>query len=110
MTWLQDCELWMKFGHGKHQRYTPMHYEFIKTGAEYLQGIVIFHSFTGCDTTSSFKGIGKKTAWETWKVFPDVTDVFMKLSNAPCTISEEDYEKLERYTILMYKEYHHCAI
>ena len=39
----------------------------------------VFHAFTGCDTTSSFGGRGKKTAWNTWKVFPEVTAAFEDL-------------------------------
>ena len=34
----------------------------------------MFHSFTGFDITSSFFGIGKKTAWNAWESFPEVTE------------------------------------
>ena len=36
----------------------------------------IFHSFTGCDTTSAFFGKGKKVAWEAWNSYPEVTRAF----------------------------------
>ena len=36
----------------------------------------IVHAFTGCDTVSAFCGRGKKTAWNTWKVYPEVTTEF----------------------------------
>ena len=39
-----------------------------------------FHAFTGCDTTLSFKGKGKKTAWATWKSGPSYTTAFLELS------------------------------
>ena len=35
-----------------------------------------FHSFTGCDTTSSFFRKGKKKAQKAWKSYPDVTTAF----------------------------------
>ena len=42
-----------------------------------------FHSFTGCDTTSSFFRKGKKTAWEAWKSYPDVTTAFATIALNP---------------------------
>ena len=46
-------------------------------GAKKCLALPMFHAFTGCDTVSSFSGRGKKTAWETWNVFPEVTDAFI---------------------------------
>ena len=43
-------------------------------------GLPFLHAFTGCDTVSAFPGKGKKSAWQTWEVFPDATDVFTRLS------------------------------
>ena len=31
-------------------------------------------TFTGCDTTSSFAGTGKKRAWEAWNSLPLISD------------------------------------
>ena len=39
----------------------------------------MFYAFTGCDTFSAFCGRGKKTAWNTWKTHPEVTEVFEEL-------------------------------
>ena len=36
--------------------------------------------WTGCDTTSSFHGKVKKSAWECWKVVPHVTNAFVILT------------------------------
>ena len=74
-TWLPNCELWIEFGHGTNLRYIPAH----KIGQDKSRALPFFHSFSGCDTTSCFKGIGNKTAWDTWRVHPDVTQVFVKL-------------------------------
>ena len=32
----------------------------------------MFHTFTACDTITAHCGRGKKTAWNTWKVYPEV--------------------------------------
>jgi hypothetical protein len=40
-----------------------------------------FHALTGCDTTSSFFGKGKKKAWTVWNNFPEATEAFHLLSS-----------------------------
>jgi hypothetical protein len=42
-----------------------------------------------CDTVSAFAGRGKKTAWVTWKSFPEVADAFSELLGMPSEVSEE---------------------
>lgn len=49
---------------------------------------------------SAFCGKGKKSAWQTWEVFPDVTDVFSRLSMRPNTI--EDMDIIEAFVCIMY--------
>ena len=39
-----------------------------------------FHAFTGCDTTSSFMGHAKGTAWKVWISYPAATIAFLELS------------------------------
>ena len=68
--------LWVAFGTGKNYRVISAHGIL---GAKKCLALPIFHAFTGCDTVSSFSGRGKKTAWETWNVFPEVTDAFILL-------------------------------
>ena len=59
-------ELWVAFGTGKNFRFLAAHEMAIALGPEKCQGLPFFHTFTGCDTVSSFRGRGKKKAWETW--------------------------------------------
>ena len=40
-----------------------------------------FHALTGCDTTSSFFGKGKKTAWAVWNSLPQLTVPLQLLSS-----------------------------
>ena len=67
-------ELWIGFGSGKTFKEIPIHTIHRQLGEERCKAILMFHSFTGCDVTSSFFGIGKKTAWNAWESFPEVTE------------------------------------
>ena len=100
---LPGCFLWVQFGHGRHMRFIAVHDIAANLGAPRSAALPSFYSFTGCDTCSSFKGIGKKTAWETWGVFPEVTRVFQSLSQCPEELTEEQLGVVQRFTILMYK-------
>lgn len=53
-------------------------------------------------TTSSFGGKGKKTAWSTWKVFPEMTATFEDLLLMQHTVSSLIMSTLEWFVILMY--------
>lgn len=62
---LQLDELWIQFGVGTKTRYIAIHEIASSLGIDWCKALPFFHSFTGCDTTSSFVGHGKKGAWET---------------------------------------------
>lgn len=66
------------------------------------KGILFFHAFTGCDVVSGFRGKGKKSAWQTWDMCADTTDVFAKLSKYPPRVDEIDLEVLEKFVVTMY--------
>ena len=96
-------ELWVVFGTGKNYRIIPAHGIYDKIGVEKCLALPMFHVFTGCDTVSSFSGRGKKTAWEMWNVFPEVTGAFLALMERP---QQSDLETamgvLERFIVLLY--------
>ena len=60
-------------------------------------------------SVSSFVGHGKKTAWITWNVFPELTDALLKLSCAPSCIQEDVMKTIERFVILMYDRTSTCS-
>src|SRR6218665_642352 len=62
----------------------------------------MFHAFTGCDTVSAFVGGGKKTCWEVWNKYPDVTEVFNELSKLPPFISNTFLTAIECFTVRLY--------
>ena len=61
---MENTQLWVAFGTGKHLRYIPAHEIATSLGAEKAQALPMFHAFTGCDTVSSFAGKGEKTAFD----------------------------------------------
>jgi len=63
----QLSELWVAYGTGQHFRNIPAHEIYSALGPERSAGLPLFHALTGCDTTSSFFGRGKRSAWDTWK-------------------------------------------
>ena len=53
----------------------------------------------------AFHNKGKKTAWNTWKAFEEVTETFANLSVEPFKPIDDDskeVETLERFVIYMY--------
>ena len=61
----------------------------------------MFHGFTGCDTVSFFGARGKRTAWDTWKAYDDVTPALCSLATTPESV-ESFIKPLERFVILLY--------
>ena len=101
---LQISELWIEFGIGKHYRFIPAHLVALSMGPEKASALPFFHALTGCDTTSAFCGIGKKTAWDAWEIFPQVTTVFSSLSKNLCEIDHSLLDKLEHFVVLLYSK------
>lgn len=73
-------ELWIAFGVGKNLKYLPAHSMARNLTTEQCESLPFFHAITGCDTVSYISGIGKKTAWNTWKLVQEVTPTFRLLS------------------------------
>jgi len=94
-------ELWLAFGTGKNFRYISIHGIVKALGEERASSLLFFHAFTGCDTVSSFAGRGKKTAWEVWNAFPEVTATFKQLSSEPPDV-EPIMPIIQRFVVLMY--------
>ena len=70
-------------------------------GKEKAEALPLFHASTGCDTVSSFNGIGKKKAWETWKVLFSLTKTFQELAKCPDLLSFAT-DEVERFVLILY--------
>ena len=105
---LPEDELWLAFGTGKSFRYLAAHEIAAGLGPERAQALPMFHTLTGCDTSSSFAGHGKKTAWTIWTVLPELTNALLKLSSAPSGIPDDVMHTIERFVILLYDRTSTC--
>eukprot|EP00745_Piridium_sociabile_P014857 TRINITY_DN21914_c0_g2_i3.p1 TRINITY_DN21914_c0_g2~~TRINITY_DN21914_c0_g2_i3.p1 ORF type:complete len:617 (-),score=120.53 TRINITY_DN21914_c0_g2_i3:145-1995(-) len=99
---LEMEELWVALGTGRHLRYIAIHEVAHALGPSKSKCLPMFHSLTGCDTVSSFNGIGKKKAWQVWSLFEDITNCFLRLSTAPSEISVADMALVERCVVLLF--------
>ena len=108
-TRYDEKEIWVNFGTGESKKILSAHQIGSAIGRDKAVALPVFHAFTGCDTVSSFKSIGKKTAWQRWKVFDDVTKAFIELSNGPANITSETQRLLERFVILLYDQTSSCT-
>lgn len=102
-----STEIWIAFGAGK--AFTYLHINSIchSMGETKSLALPVFHSFTGCDTTSGFFGKGKKIAWEGWKCYPDVTEVFTHMALNPyihLDYGSRYFQILERFTVILYNK------
>ena len=99
-------ELWVGFGTGKKYRDIPVHSLHAGLGPSKSIALTLFHSLTGCDTTSQFLGCGKKTAWVVWNSFPDLTDMLVALTLNPNMFGIESIhiQWIERFVVLMFSK------
>ena len=59
-----DKEIWMISGTARQRKCYPVHQISEQFPDSAVDNILGFHALTGCDTTSSFSGFGKKKAWK----------------------------------------------
>ena len=90
------------FGLGKHVYNLAAHSIAISLGQDKAPVLPMFHALTGCDTVSFFGGRGKKTAWDTWMVFPELTAVLRSLKCSPANVADDSMEVIERFVVLLY--------
>ena len=78
-----------------------------RLGQVKCQGLPFLHSFTGCDTTSAFKGIGKKKGYDILCNYSAALPTFCSFYNTPfqnLTAEMEEFKTLQRFVILMYSK------
>ena len=94
-------ELWIEFVTGQHNRWYPIHDYAAALGEQKCHALPFWYAFTGCDTVSQITGRAKKTAWNTWLTYPDVTETFVR-SSVLQELDDEYFAHLQRFVILMY--------
>ena len=76
-------ELWVAFATGKSFRYLPAYQIAFSLCPRKSNALLFLLAFSRCDTVLSFAGRGKKTAWEIWKIYVEVTPAFFTLASNP---------------------------
>ena len=100
-----DLELWVGFGTGRNFSFLSINNICASLGEAHSRSLPVFHALTGCDTTSTFYGKGKKSAWQAWKLFPGVTPTFEFLANNPfhqLTVDSDHFKRIERFTVILF--------
>ena len=99
------ADIWIAFGVGKSYRFLSINTICSTLGELKPQALPIFHALTGCDTTSAFKGKGKKSAWQAWQAFKEVTETLVHLSLNPFENVHVDpihFASIERFIVVLY--------
>ena len=74
-------------------------------GEDVCKGIPFFHSFSGCDSVSSFFNHGKCKIWDRWHEFEDqeeLTKTFGELSSTPTSVTNEQIQLIEKFVLFFY--------
>ena len=96
-------ELWVEFGVGVNRNWIAVHRLVHSLSLPKCGAFPSWYALTGCDTVSSFHGKEKKSAWETWKCYPEATEVFLALSNpADGVLPGNSISAIERFICPMY--------
>ncbi len=96
-----SAEIWVAFGTGKIYCYYNVNTIFEKLGRNKSISLPPFHAFTGCDSTSSFFGRSKKSAWLAWNACPEVAEALLFIAANPyasVNLLSPHYKPLERFT------------
>ena len=74
-------------------------------GESQSKALPVFHALSGWDTNSAFNGKGKKSVWQPWQIYDDLTETFVSLVSNPfqlLNLYDEHFQKLERLTVILY--------
>ncbi len=107
LTINHSVSIWVAVGAGKAFTYFHINSSCHSLGKDKSLALPVFHSFTGCDTTSGFFGEGKKLAWETWKCYPDVTEAFTHMALNPYIQLDNGsryFQLLEHFIVVLYNK------
>lgn len=80
---LNNAEVWIAFGTRKYFSFIAAHEIARALGPDQCMALPMFHAFTGCHTMSCFGRRDKRTAWNTWKSYGDVTPALCYLPAIP---------------------------
>jgi len=77
------ADIWVAFGMGKNYRFFHMNSIGASLCESQSKALPVFRAFSGWDTNSAFNGKGKKSVWQAWQIYDDVTETFLSLASNP---------------------------
>ena len=98
---LNITELWIAFCALKNFRYLPAHEMTNALGPDQCVTLPMVDAFTSCDTVSCFGSRGKRSAWDMWSAFAEVTPALCTLAATPETVDNWLCPR-ERLLVLLY--------
>ena len=101
------ADIWVAFGIGKNFQMYSINAICSYLGEEKAQALPLFHALTGCDTTSAFRGKGKKSAWQAWQAYEEVTGTLRFLATHPFEqfdANSEHFQRIERLVVVLYSK------
>ena len=101
---IQANELQVPYDTGKHARYLPVHTIASTLRIDKASVLALFHALMECDSISFFEGRRKKTAWDVWDVFLELTPALKELNALPQEIghSNSSLVVIERFVHFLY--------
>lgn len=100
-----SLDIWVAFGTGKNFRFDSINAICVGIGEPRARALPVFHALSGCDTTSAFRGRGKKSPWQAWQAYQEVTLTFTFLAAHPFEHLHADsdhFQRIERWTVVLY--------
>eukprot|EP00058_Branchiostoma_floridae_P009808 XP_002595296.1 hypothetical protein BRAFLDRAFT_128105 [Branchiostoma floridae] len=95
-------ELWFRTGVKDKARYIPVHSLSQSLGPQLCQALPAFHAITGCDSTGSFHGIGKKKALSVLRQNPEHQSNLAVFGQEP-KLGEECFRSSENFVCDLYE-------
>ncbi|CAH1277494.1 Hypp9663, partial [Branchiostoma lanceolatum] len=99
---LQCEELWFRTGVKDKARFIPIHNLSRSLGQPLCRALPAFHAITGCDSTASFAGIGKKKAWSILCQNPEHQSNLANFGHDP-EMEEECFRNSENFVCDLYQ-------
>ena len=99
------AEIWVTFGVGKNYQLLSIDAICHTLGEPKSRALPVFHALSGCNTNSAFRGRDKKSAWQAWQAFEEVTETFVYLALHSFENLNEDsthFATIERLVVVLY--------
>lgn len=101
-----EAEIWVSFHSGKTSRLIHLNSLAHTLGETTCKSLALFHSFTGCDSTSSIKYKGKRICYKTFLKESSVVEQFSQIIRSPFQTTTSLIQAAQRFVCLLYdKDY-----